>query len=88
MRVIPSWLARAEGAIVPVIGAIVTDVAGAFRHFVRWGASHTGLPAIVVAALALVLAWRVAKRTWTVAFELAVAVGILLAATRFGWIRW
>ena len=72
----------------PLARACFAEVSGAARHFVKWGAAHTGLPAIVVAALAVVLAWRVAKRTWHVAFELAIAVSLLFAATRFGWIRW
>ena len=58
------------------------------RHALHWASVHTGLPVIVVAALGLVLAWRVGRRTWHVAFELALALAVLLVATRFGWIRW
>jgi uncharacterized protein (TIGR03382 family) len=86
--VIPAWLERAEHAAWPLVATWCSSTTGAFRQVVRWGASHTGLPAIVVAALAIVLAWRVARRTWHVVFELAVAFGLLLAATKLGWIRW
>ncbi len=58
------------------------------KHALRWTAGRTGLPAIVVAALAIVVAWRVAKRTWHIVFELALAVAALLVAARLGWIRW
>jgi hypothetical protein len=54
----------------------------------HWVSAHTGLPGVVIGALGLVLAWRVASRTWYVIFELAVAFALLFAATHFGWIRW
>jgi hypothetical protein len=72
----------------PLVRSWLDPVAAAIRLALRWAAVHTGLPSVVVAALAIVLAWRVAKRTWHVALELAVALGVLLAATRLGWIRW
>jgi hypothetical protein len=58
------------------------------KHALHWAAAHTGLPVVVVAALTLVVAWRVARRTWHIAFELALAVAALLVATHLGWIRW
>jgi len=84
----PAWLERGEHAAWGAVHPFGVGVASACRHLVRWGAAHTGLPAIVVAALAVVLFWRVARRTWQVVFELAVAFGLLLAATKLGWIRW
>jgi hypothetical protein len=58
------------------------------RHALHWISARTGLPAVVVATLALVVAWRVTKRSWHVLLELAVAAAVVFAATRFGWIRW
>jgi hypothetical protein len=58
------------------------------RFWLRWASLHTGLPAVVIAALALVLAWRVARRTWHIALELGLALAALLLATKLGWIRW
>ena len=83
-----TWLERMEHAVFPVVRSWAEGVLATALHWVRQGASHTGLPVIVVAALALVFAWRVARRTWHIAFELAVAVGLLFLATHMGWIRW
>jgi hypothetical protein len=58
------------------------------RSGLRWASEHSGLPVVVVAALTLVLAVRIAKRTWHIALEFAFALGLLLLATRLGWIRW
>jgi hypothetical protein len=64
-----------------------SGVAGV-RLGLRWAAHHTGLPLIVVAAIALVLSWRLFKRGARFAVEVAFAVGLLAAATRFGWVTW
>ena len=81
---LPSWLATLEARLLPDVASAVA----AGKHALRWAAGRTGLPVVVVAALALVLAWRVARRTWAIALELALAVAALLLATRLGWIRW
>jgi hypothetical protein len=53
------------------------------------GVSHrTGIPVVVVAALALVLSYRVARRAARLAVEMGVALGLVLVATKMGWIRW
>jgi hypothetical protein len=62
----------------------VTSIRGALH----WASEHTGLPVTVVAAVALVLSWRLAKRTAHLAIELVVAFAIVLLATKLGWIRW
>ena len=49
---------------------------------------HTGIPVVVVAGLALVLSYRMLRRGARLAFEVAVVVVALLAATRLGWIHW
>ncbi len=50
-------------------------------------AKHSGVPAVVVAALALVIAFRLARRTLHLLVEVALAFVLVLAATKAGWIR-
>jgi hypothetical protein len=61
---------------------------GGLGAALRWGAQHTGLPVILVAAIALVGSWRLFKRTLRFTIEVVVAVALLLVATRLGWITW
>jgi hypothetical protein len=51
-------------------------------------AKHTGVPVVLVAALALVISFRLARKAARLAVELTVALGFVIAATRLGWIRW
>ena len=60
----------------------------AVRAALRWGSVHSGLPVVVVAAVAVVVSWRLAKRTARLALEVTVVTAALLAATRLGWIAW
>jgi hypothetical protein len=62
--------------------------AEAMRAALRWASQHTGLPTIVVAAIAVVVSWRLFKRSARLAVEVVVAVALLLVATRLGWIVW
>lgn len=68
-------------AWLPMVGRTLRAALHAISH-------RTGLPIIVVTALAFVLSWRVFKRSLRLAVELVLAVAVLLAATRFGWIDW
>jgi hypothetical protein len=61
---------------------------GGLRAALRWASQHTGLPVILVAAIALVASWRVLKRTMHFGVEVALALVLLLVATRLGWLRW
>ena len=61
------------------------------RHFLQWVTQHTGIPVVVVAAVLLVVSWKLAKyakRARRLALEIAVVTALLLLATHFGWIRW
>ena len=58
------------------------------RAALRWLAAHTGLPALVVAAVALVVGYRILKKTARFALEVALVTAGLVAATHAGWIRW
>jgi hypothetical protein len=43
---------------------------------------------MLIAAVAIVVTWRLIRRSLRVGVELVVAVGLLAVATRLGWIRW
>jgi hypothetical protein len=68
-----SWLVAANGGL---------------REALRWGAHHTGLPAMLLAAVTLVVTTHLLKRSVRFGIEVAVALGLLFAATRLGWIVW
>ncbi len=55
---------------------------------VRWLSVHTGLPALLVAAILVVVGYRLLKRTARFAVEVVVIALLLLAATHLGWVRW
>jgi hypothetical protein len=80
----PQWLVHLVSRIHPSVASVLT----VGKHALTWAAGRTGLPVVVIAALALVVGWRVARRTWHIAFELALALAVLLVATRLGWIHW
>lgn len=60
----------------------------ACRHTLRLASRHTGVPAVVIAAVALVLSRRIVRAAARLALEVAVVVAALLAATMLGWISW
>jgi hypothetical protein len=60
----------------------------ALEHAIEWLSLHTGVPALLVAAVLVVLGWRLLKKSARIAMEVAVALALLLAATELGWIRW
>jgi hypothetical protein len=49
---------------------------------------HTGVPVVIVAAAALVLSFRLARRAARLAVEMTVALALVLVATKMGGIRW
>jgi hypothetical protein len=70
------------------IFAWVLPVGIGLRAALRWVAEHSGLPVVVVAAVALVASWHAFRRALRLAVEVAIAVAALVAATRLGWISW
>ena len=58
------------------------------RFALRWLSLHTGLPALVVAAVLVVVGYRILKKSARFAVEVALVAALLLAATNAGWIRW
>jgi hypothetical protein len=53
-----------------------------------WVSVHTGVPALVVAAVALVVGYRVLQRTARFAVEVLVVSAALVLLTHLGMIRW
>jgi hypothetical protein len=64
------------------------SIEGALRFAVRWLAAHTGVPALVVAALLIVLGYRLLKKSARFLVEVALVAALLIAATHAGWLRW
>lgn len=60
----------------------------AAKAAIHYVAVHTGLPALLVAAVAIVVGYKILKRTARFAVEVAVLSLALAAATELGWIRW
>lgn len=58
------------------------------RLAVRYMAQHTGIPALLVAAVSVVVGFRVLKKTVRFAVEVAVVAGALFGMTEMGWLTW
>lgn len=65
-------------------GAMVAWVRGS----IRFVAAHTGLPALVVAAVLVVVGYRLLRRSARFLVEVALVALLLVVATELGWIRW
>lgn len=63
-------------------------VEGAARWAVGWLSVHTGIPALIVAAIVVVVGVRLLKKFGRVMVEIALVAAVLCAATRFGWLHW
>jgi hypothetical protein len=73
--------AHAAGALARA-GFLMT----AFRHAVHYASIHTGVPAVILASVALVAGYRLLRRTMRFAVQLTIAMTIVLTATYFGWL--
>ncbi len=58
------------------------------KAVVRWLSLHTGVPALLVAAILVAVGYRVLKRTARFAVEVAAVALALVAASELGWLRW
>ena len=58
------------------------------RHFLKLATRHTGVPAVFVAALALVISFRIARKMARLVAEVSLAAAVLFLFTRLGWIAW
>jgi len=61
----------------------VGEKAGGAMH---WISSHTGVPVVLVAALVIVLSWKLFKAGLHLAVEVACVAVLLIVATHLGWI--
>lgn len=71
--------------------AVTGQLHGSFAHFraaAGFIARHTGIPAVLVAAVLIVLSWRLMKRMAHVAVEVAVVAVLLVALTKLGVVSW
>ena len=59
-----------------------------FRGVLGWASEHTGLPVVIVAAVALVASWHLFKRSLGFAIEVAVTATLLLALAKLGLLSW
>jgi hypothetical protein len=68
--------------------AWLPELATSLRAWLRWASHHTGLPIVLVAAIAAAVSWRLFRQSLRLALEVAVALALLLVATQLGWIDW
>lgn len=74
--------------VIPLWSIPWSTLATTGRVAIRWVSLHTGLPALVVGALLLVVGYRVLKKSLRFAAEVALVAALLVAATSAGWIQW
>ena len=58
------------------------------RAALHWVARHSGVPAVLITAVAMVVSWRLFRRSLRFGVEVAVVLIALLAASRLGWVTW
>jgi uncharacterized membrane protein YGL010W len=68
--------------------ALGPTVFAACHHALRQASRHTGIPAIVIAALVIVLSRRMVRAAVRLAIEVAIVAIVLVAATMLGWVSW
>jgi hypothetical protein len=59
-----------------------------WKAVVRFLSQHSGIPALLVGALLIVIGWRLLKKSARFFAEVALVTVALFAATQLGWIRW
>ncbi len=78
--------------LAPASSAALAKAAGFLglhaKAALAWASTHTGVPALVVAAVALVVGYRVLRRSARFAVEVAVVSAALVFLTHLGMIRW
>ena len=65
-----------------------SSVLAGSKALVRWLSVHTGVPALLVAAVLLCVGYRLLKRSARFAVEVAAVALALVVASKLGWIRW
>jgi hypothetical protein len=72
----PGWLEMAAHLLYQRLLAV--------QHALVWVSRHTGVPTVLVLAIAIVAAWRLGRRAGRFAFEVGVVVVVLLVLTKIG----
>ncbi len=86
--ILPHAAHSAVAQMGPMLGHAVQSLLVHFRESARFISRHTGIPAVFVAALLIVISWRMAKRMADVAVEVAVVTLLLVALTKLGVVSW
>jgi hypothetical protein len=68
--------------------ALGSTILEACRHGLRQASRHTGVPAVVIAAVVIVLSRKIVRIAVRMAIEVALVVVALVAATMLGWVSW
>jgi hypothetical protein len=71
-----------------VMGALAAVRTADAKVALRWLSAHTGLPALLLAAVLVCVGYRLLKRTTRFALEVAAVALVLAFASELGWIRW
>jgi hypothetical protein len=89
-----SWPRVSSAATIPHVPAQVfrlwksaSDPA-TWKLLIRVLSQHSGVPALVVGAILVVVGYRLLKRSARFLAEVALVTAALFAATQLGWIRW
>lgn len=82
-----SDVVRSVLAFVLKIPLLSAGLAGC-KVAVRWLSLHTGVPALLVAAVLIAVGYRLLKRTARFAVEVAAVTLALALASELGWLRW
>ena len=61
---------------------------GSLRHLLRWASRHSGIPVVLVAAIGIVISYRIVRKMARLVFEITVAAVVLFAVSKLGWITW
>lgn len=61
---------------------------GSIRTALGWASEHTGLPVVIVTAVALVASWHLFKRSLGFAIEVALTATLLLVLAKLGLLSW
>ena len=60
----------------------------ACKAAIGWLSVHTGVPALLVAAILIAVGYRILKRSARFAVEVAAVTLALALASQLGWLRW
>jgi hypothetical protein len=76
----------------PKLRLLLGGITGAWawvwaKRCLEWASAHTGVPAIVVAAVLLVVLYRLAKRSLRFVAEVSLVLAVLLVLARLGFLR-